>query len=308
LFKSRFTARGIGLRLGLAACMITTGIALATPAPAAGQAESAAVTMAGAGDSERVAYGERVRIAGKATPGSVVQLEHAPRGESWRPVSQTTTGGDGSFRFAVEARRSGEWRAVNDAGVASAPRRVTVVASLKGRADRQVLGVRSVGVRGRLVPGLAGRKVLVEARTRGDWKVVDRVRTRSGGAYRADFRPSGPGAYRLRVRFEGGRAYAGDVNKLPRVNVYTPGAASWYGPGFYGNSTACGQTMNAGVKGVANPWLPCGTKVRFFYRGRTVTATVIDRGPFGGGRSWDLTPATKSALGFGDVGTVWAAY
>jgi Lytic transglycolase len=306
--KSRFTARGTGLRLGLAACMITTGIVLVAPSPAAGQAGPPAVTMAESGESDRVAYGERVRIEGQATPGSVVKLEQAPRGESWRSVSQTTASGDGSYAFAVEARRSGEWRAVNDAGVASTPREVTVVANLKGRARRRVFGVRSVGVRGRLVPGVAGRKVRLEVATRGGWKLADRARTRAGGAYSADFRPSESGAYRLRVRFVGDRSYAGNTDRLPRVYVYTAGAASWYGPGFYGNSTACGQTMNAGVKGVASPWLPCGTKVRFFYRGRTVTATVIDRGPFSGNRSWDLTPATKSALGFGDVGTVWAAY
>jgi peptidoglycan lytic transglycosylase len=307
LSKSRFDVRGPGLRLGLAACMITTGIAAASPAPAGGQAEPP-VTMAGSGGSDRVAYGERVSLAGRATAGAVVQLEQAPNGEGWRPISQTTAAGDGSYRFAVRARRSGEWRAVSDAGATSAPRRVTVAAKLKGRARRRVLGMRSVGVSGRLVPGMGGRNVRLEVRTRGGWKLVDRARTRAGGAYRADFRPSQPGPYRMRVRFAGDRSYAGDTNRLPRVNVYTPGAASWYGPGLYGNSTACGGTLDAGVKGVAHRWLPCGTKVRFFYRGRTTTARVIDRGPFSGSRTWDLTPATKAALGFGDVGTVWAAY
>ena len=32
---------------------------------------------------------------------------------------------------------------------------------------------------------------------------------------------------------------------------------------------------------------------------------MIDRGPFGGGREWDLTSATKQRLGFGDIGTLW---
>ena len=39
-----------------------------------------------------------------------------------------------------------------------------------------------------------------------------------------------------------------------------------------------------------------------------MTARVIDRGPYHGSRSWDLTPATKAALRFGSTGTVWAAY
>jgi rare lipoprotein A (peptidoglycan hydrolase) len=36
-----------------------------------------------------------------------------------------------------------------------------------------------------------------------------------------------------------------------------------------------------------------------------VTATVDDRGPYVGGRDWDLNQNTAAALGFGGVGTVW---
>jgi rare lipoprotein A len=32
---------------------------------------------------------------------------------------------------------------------------------------------------------------------------------------------------------------------------------------------------------------------------------VIDRGPYVAGREWDLTGATKRALGFPSTGTVW---
>ena len=41
---------------------------------------------------------------------------------------------------------------------------------------------------------------------------------------------------------------------------------------------------------------------------RVVRARVIDRGPYVGGREFDLTAATKSKLGFGSVGTVWVAH
>jgi len=194
------------------------------------------------------------------------------------------------------------------AGDAGAPSEATVKAELKGKSRRRVLGVNTVWVGGVLLPQQGGRPVRLELGTGDGWKLVDRVRTRSAGHFRAAFKPNGPGRYRLRVRVPGTQALEGDRDRLPRVNVYQPGAASWYGPGFYGGTTACGQSLDAGIKGVANPWLPCGTKVRFFYRGRTTTARVVDRGPFGAGRSWDLTPATKQALGFPDVGTVWAAY
>jgi rare lipoprotein A (peptidoglycan hydrolase) len=38
------------------------------------------------------------------------------------------------------------------------------------------------------------------------------------------------------------------------------------------------------------------------YRGRFVRTTVIDRGPYANGASWDLTQATARALHFTSVG------
>ena len=79
--------------------------------------------------------------------------------------------------------------------------------------------------------------------------------------------------------------------------------ASWYGPGFYGNTTACGQTLRKKTLGVAHKKLPCGTKVTFAYQGRWVRAKVIDRGPYIAGRKWDLTYATALQLGTIPAGT-----
>jgi hypothetical protein len=78
--------------------------------------------------------------------------------------------------------------------------------------------------------------------------------------------------------------------------------ASWYGPGFFGNRTACGQILRPSTRGVAHKTLPCGSKVLIGYRGRFVITTVIDRGPFVGGRSWDLTAATARSLRFDSAG------
>jgi hypothetical protein len=64
---------------------------------------------------------------------------------------------------------------------------------------------------------------------------------------------------------------------------------SWYGPGFIGNGTACGQTLTRTLVGVAHRSLPCGTLVTFRHRGTTLTVPVVDRGPFVGGRIFDLT-------------------
>ncbi|MFN2520483.1 MAG: septal ring lytic transglycosylase RlpA family protein [Candidatus Limnocylindria bacterium] len=72
--------------------------------------------------------------------------------------------------------------------------------------------------------------------------------------------------------------------------------ASWYGPGFYGNRTACGQVYTTQIQGVANRTLACGTIVTLTYGGRTVSVPVIDRGPYVAGRTLDLSNATRLAL------------
>jgi rare lipoprotein A len=80
-------------------------------------------------------------------------------------------------------------------------------------------------------------------------------------------------------------------------------AATWYGPGFWGKQTACGTTLTPTTLGVAHRKLPCGTQVTFSYAGRSVTATVIDRGPFRRGYAWDLTKKTAKRVGFLAVGS-----
>jgi rare lipoprotein A (peptidoglycan hydrolase) len=79
--------------------------------------------------------------------------------------------------------------------------------------------------------------------------------------------------------------------------------ASWYGPGFYGNQTACGKVLKKGTIGVAHKKLPCGSRVTFAYQGHWVRAKVIDRGPYVRGRKWDLTEALATKLGTIPVGT-----
>jgi len=96
------------------------------------------------------------------------------------------------------------------------------------------------------------------------------------------------------------------------VNSYTRNAiaarmrsqqASWYGPGFWGNRTACGKKLRKRTIGVAHKKLPCGSRVVFAYGGRWVRAKVIDRGPYVKGRKWDLTRALAKKLGTIPVGT-----
>jgi rare lipoprotein A len=80
--------------------------------------------------------------------------------------------------------------------------------------------------------------------------------------------------------------------------------ASWYGPGFYGNRTACGQTYTPEIVGAAHLTLPCGTPMTLTYRDRSITVPVIDRGPYVAGRALDLSNAARLALGCADLCTL----
>lgn len=79
--------------------------------------------------------------------------------------------------------------------------------------------------------------------------------------------------------------------------------ASWYGPGLWGNGTACGKvTLRPSTIGLANKNLPCGTRVLIGFRGKFIIAPVIDRGPYIAGRTWDLTKAASDAIGLTSAG------
>jgi rare lipoprotein A len=86
------------------------------------------------------------------------------------------------------------------------------------------------------------------------------------------------------------------------VKIRRTALATWFGPGFYGKRTACGQTLTPGVIGVANRTLPCGTLVKVTYSSHTLTVPVLDRGPYSHiGADWDLTAGAAQALGITDT-------
>ena len=300
---TRFRQRGRGVRIAvLAAGLISTGTAYAATTPAAKERADTGVTISAT--KAKVRLGQTLPMSGRAS-GRTVKLEYAPAGQGWRPVARAAIGPQGSYRFAPRPTRSGAYRAVGESGGASAPRRVTVVARLSGRATRHVKRGSHVRVAGRLAPGQRGRLVRLQLRSAGGWKTVDRVRTRGSGRFRASWKAVRAGSFRLRVRFTGDRWNAAASTIGRRVRVYRPANASWYGPGLYGNALGCGGRLGTGTVGVAHKTLPCGTRLTMRYRGRSINVRVIDRGPFHASREWDLTAATKSRLGFGSTGVVW---
>jgi Lytic transglycolase len=88
----------------------------------------------------------------------------------------------------------------------------------------------------------------------------------------------------------------------PAPTAGRPTLATWFGPGFYGHATACGQRLTPQLVGVANRTLPCGTLVQIGYRGHELTVPVLDRGPYGhNGAAWDLTSGAARALEIKDT-------
>jgi rare lipoprotein A (peptidoglycan hydrolase) len=155
----------------------------------------------------------------------------------------------------------------------------------------------------------AGRIVTIERFDvkAGTWTAIASARVEQDGSYVARWRADAPGRHRTRAVIrrageadgDGGAAVlAAAQPDEAQMTVYRPAIASWYGPGFYGRTTACGQRLTRTLLGVAHRRLPCGTEVAIAYGGRSITVPVVDRGPFRPGRRWDLTAATAKALGF----------
>jgi rare lipoprotein A (peptidoglycan hydrolase) len=96
----------------------------------------------------------------------------------------------------------------------------------------------------------------------------------------------------------GGASAPGAAPSVTPAKPSTKGQiATWFGPGFYGQQTACGQMMTPVIVGVASRTLPCGTLVLVDYKDHRLTVPVIDRGPYGhDGATWDLTWGAASAL------------
>ena len=163
--------------------------------------------------------------------------------------------------------------------------------------------------RGSFPPRAAGRTVMIE-RFDDDtaaWTHVTTAQVRADGSYVARWRTDVTGRHRTRAtvageaaRSAGGGAavFAAAQPEEASMTVYRSAVASWYGPGFYGRRTACGERMTRKLLGVAHKRLPCGTEVALSYGRRSITVPVVDRGPFVKGRRWDLTAATAKALHF----------
>lgn len=173
------------------------------------------------------------------------------------------------------------------------------------RIDLNVLSGHASSMTGVLRPRLGGEKVVLEALFGRRWRPVADALTGARGRFRLRYVPRQLGSWQVQLRFAGDEANAPVTHRLGALSSYRVVDASWYGGG---GETACGSYLTSSTMGVANKTLPCGTPVTIRYDGHEVTVPVIDRGPYVEGREYDLTEATKNALGFEGVEEVWATH
>ena len=171
---------------------------------------------------------------------------------------------------------------------------------------------RATRIRGRSAQ-LAGRTVAIERRRsrRSEWVPVGSVRVGDDGRFATRWTPRATGRHQLRAlpasASSAGTGDDGTASRVKRLIAYRAVTSTWYGPGFYGNRTACGQRLTTATLGVAHKTLPCGTQVALRANGRSITVPVIDRGPYAEGVTYDLTRATADRLGVMHTARIGAA-
>lgn len=295
--------------LGLAATLLVAGAL-----PAAAQTEAPTPVI----DSVpwKVGLKKDALVRGhlkNGAPGAEVTLERLQPGGSWNGIQTKPVGQELKVRFRLEELgTSAKYRLAYEDDVAgtravSGVREIRVASKLafKASPDDTYAG-NTVRLSGSLFPKAPGRRVVVQQFNDGKWRTIARPRVRDG-RFSTKFRPGETDRRRaLRAWFKGDATSLGK-KRADSLRVYRRDLATWYGPGFYGNTTACGRTLGYSTLGVAHRTLPCGTKVAIMYRGRSVMVEVIDRGPYARS-NWDLTRETAERLRFSGTDSIGVAH
>jgi hypothetical protein len=100
----------------------------------------------------------------------------------------------------------------------------------------------------------------------------------------------------------------GPVTTRALADTWRARTATIFGPGLYGNRTACGHTLAHRTRGLAHRELGCGRRVAVYHTGRVIVSRVIDRGPFTQGIAFDVTAGAARKLGMSTTSTIRAGY
>ena len=93
--------------------------------------------------------------------------------------------------------------------------------------------------------------------------------------------------------------------EAPRIGATDEGTASWYGPGYNGKRTACGDRFDQDALTAAHGTYPCDTKVRvtLLSTGKSVVVRINDLFPNHKGRLIDVSRGAARAIGLIGPGT-----
>ncbi len=91
----------------------------------------------------------------------------------------------------------------------------------------------------------------------------------------------------------------------PKIGATATGTASWYGPGYHGKRTACGERFDQDGLSAAHGSWPCGTKVKvtLLSTGKSVEVVINDLFPNHKGRLIDVSRGAARAIGLIGPGT-----
>ena len=304
------------VRAGALAGSLGFAFTCAAAMPGAAHAQTQGSTPTMRVSDRTLTVGHATRVRGSVDPSyagrTAVLAFRAPGAPDWSPIATAAVSSKGGYMIRHSVPSSGTLRVTIQAAegtataAGSSPEVNVAVASavrISGRHLQLTLG-RRAWVTGTIVPGDAGVPVKLQLHTRHGWRTLDRARTHAGGGFKLRNRQHSTLSGRARISVGAHGALARGRRSVGRMDVYRFAQASWYGPGLYGGHLACGGTLQPWTLGVANKSLPCGAKVTLRHNGRAIRVRVIDRGPYVGGREYDLTQATAQRLGFQGHGAI----
>jgi rare lipoprotein A len=90
-----------------------------------------------------------------------------------------------------------------------------------------------------------------------------------------------------------------------RIGTTATGTASWYGPGYHGKRTACGDRFDQDALTAAHGTYPCHTRVKvtLLSTGKSVVLTINDLFPNHNGRLIDVSRGAARQIGLIGPGT-----
>jgi hypothetical protein len=219
----------------------------------------------------------------------------------WLPALATAGSGGGGLQRSGAATSSGTATS-EPQQVSGSAGGMTITTSSVGLLSHQI------GFTGTVGSGNAGQTVEIERsgrETKYSWAGTAQGRVNGDGSFTVRWTANHIGQFAIRAVVQHGHGGGSTASAWPTVTmiVYRPSVATWYGPGSWGSTTACGVVLGRNTLGLANRTLPCGTKVALYYHGKTMVVPVIDRGPYGDA-DWDLTQAAAHDLGMESAGRV----